>query len=558
VQRLLTQRSCMQALGVLLYLMCFGRFPFEAQHHERADLLVVQGRYTMPKSSHSQKTRDLITALLRTDPDKRPDINQVLTAVQKLLDPSAAAGAAPQLAPAAANGKASSAPPAKASKAASAAADKKPAVGAGKAAASKEVAQPAASTAHAARRSVGAEPAQRANTSAACAAPAQATPPASADPFASVPAATKGSGSPASVDPAAVEFNPFAPPDPFAPSPSATPQPQAADAGATAAGPAAPSAGPRSASGGENAVRQGSVFQPHSDTNPFSPPATPPPERADPEDAADSDSSTPAWKSVAVVATQQQQQQQQQRSQMHARPGISAARSFADRDRHAAPDRPGKPDRATPAGARAAESPVTSRTASPAPGGNSSATAKGSAAAKGAAAYVSQAYVSQSDGRSLEAPLPDVKAPDKRSAAAASRRPQSNHNNSSSLDLATALATVTSERDDLRVKLAEAVSELAQRRTQVAEMRSLIEALSNGGSSGPLRGAPSSVDPTSPVKVNKSAQYVTEVLEESEGRALSSGGALRRCNSDINFDWDKAESEAGMENVPLMQEPAHV
>jgi hypothetical protein len=62
--------------------MCFGRFPFEATSTEAVDMLILRGQYKMPPSHHSHQTRSLIAAMLCTCPQDRPDIQQVLAALR--------------------------------------------------------------------------------------------------------------------------------------------------------------------------------------------------------------------------------------------------------------------------------------------------------------------------------------------------------------------------------------------------------------------------------------------------------------------------------------------
>ena len=72
---------------MLLYLMCFGRFPFEATAQQGLQRVIVSGHYTMPPGQHSTGTRNLVASMLQTAPAKRPDIDGVLAAVRKVLYP---------------------------------------------------------------------------------------------------------------------------------------------------------------------------------------------------------------------------------------------------------------------------------------------------------------------------------------------------------------------------------------------------------------------------------------------------------------------------------------
>ena len=87
----------MQSLGVLLYLMCFGRFPFEAGPNQPLDRAILSGQYKMPPSKHSSGTRHLVAAMLTTSPAQRPDIDGVLTAVRRVLYPGGVPTSAPKV-----------------------------------------------------------------------------------------------------------------------------------------------------------------------------------------------------------------------------------------------------------------------------------------------------------------------------------------------------------------------------------------------------------------------------------------------------------------------------
>jgi hypothetical protein len=107
------------------------------------------------------------------------------------------------------------------------------------------------------------------------------------------------------------------------------------------------------------------------------------------------------------------------------------------------------------------------------------------------------------------------------------------------LDVVTALAVVTEERNDLQLRLNAAVEELEQRRMQVAEMRSLIEALSSNQCS-PRRCSPVATTTLAkvPVQREEAKEYVHAALEESKD-AVVDASSLRRCNSAMSFDWGR-------------------
>uniref|UniRef100_A0A383WGG4 non-specific serine/threonine protein kinase n=1 Tax=Tetradesmus obliquus TaxID=3088 RepID=A0A383WGG4_TETOB len=63
------------ALGVLLFVLCFGRLPFAGD----SKLQILNGKYDMPPTpSRAPQLRALIRAMLALDPAQRPDIRQVL------------------------------------------------------------------------------------------------------------------------------------------------------------------------------------------------------------------------------------------------------------------------------------------------------------------------------------------------------------------------------------------------------------------------------------------------------------------------------------------------
>lgn len=71
----------MQALGCMLYLLCFGKLPFTGD----SKLQVLSGKFVMPATRPSP-LRSLISSILIADPSERPDIVQVLQSVQQTHD----------------------------------------------------------------------------------------------------------------------------------------------------------------------------------------------------------------------------------------------------------------------------------------------------------------------------------------------------------------------------------------------------------------------------------------------------------------------------------------
>ncbi|XP_037076187.1 serine/threonine-protein kinase Nek1-like [Pollicipes pollicipes] len=71
-------KSDQWAVGCIVYEMCCLTHPFNANSFENLVLKILQARYNPIPSHYSLLLRDLVTVLLRTQPDRRPSAEQVL------------------------------------------------------------------------------------------------------------------------------------------------------------------------------------------------------------------------------------------------------------------------------------------------------------------------------------------------------------------------------------------------------------------------------------------------------------------------------------------------
>jgi len=71
-------KSDIWSLGVLLYEMCALQPPFNAQSLHQLATKIIQGKYASVPGHFSQSISNLLEAMLNKDPNKRPNVNQIL------------------------------------------------------------------------------------------------------------------------------------------------------------------------------------------------------------------------------------------------------------------------------------------------------------------------------------------------------------------------------------------------------------------------------------------------------------------------------------------------
>jgi serine/threonine protein kinase len=71
-------KSDIWSLGVLLYEMMCLKMPFDAVSLPMLTLKIMKGNFTPPSNFYSKDLRFLLSCLLNVNPDKRPNINQIL------------------------------------------------------------------------------------------------------------------------------------------------------------------------------------------------------------------------------------------------------------------------------------------------------------------------------------------------------------------------------------------------------------------------------------------------------------------------------------------------
>ena len=67
------------SLGCILYELCTLKHAFEAANMNALLMNIIRGKYTPIPAQYSQDLRNLVDAMLTKEPEKRPNINQILT-----------------------------------------------------------------------------------------------------------------------------------------------------------------------------------------------------------------------------------------------------------------------------------------------------------------------------------------------------------------------------------------------------------------------------------------------------------------------------------------------
>ncbi|PRQ75713.1 Protein kinase-like domain-containing protein [Rhodotorula toruloides] len=86
----LTEAVDIWSLGCTLYAMAYGTSPFEtaqqSEHGGSIAMAAMGGKFSFPDDGqYSERFRDLVRAMLRVNPDERPDIQKVIEMTQEVL-----------------------------------------------------------------------------------------------------------------------------------------------------------------------------------------------------------------------------------------------------------------------------------------------------------------------------------------------------------------------------------------------------------------------------------------------------------------------------------------
>jgi NIMA (never in mitosis gene a)-related kinase 1/4/5 len=69
----------MWALGCIIYKMCCGRVPFSSPKRQKTIDLIREGSHDPIPEIYSEEIRDLVNALLNTNADLRPSIDELFS-----------------------------------------------------------------------------------------------------------------------------------------------------------------------------------------------------------------------------------------------------------------------------------------------------------------------------------------------------------------------------------------------------------------------------------------------------------------------------------------------
>lgn len=89
---ILNEKVDIWSLGCLLFAMAYGESPFEMTINQQGGtmaLAVLNRQFYFPiakRDMYTKQFQDLISWMLNTDPEDRPDIDGVISAINKLLE----------------------------------------------------------------------------------------------------------------------------------------------------------------------------------------------------------------------------------------------------------------------------------------------------------------------------------------------------------------------------------------------------------------------------------------------------------------------------------------